>query len=176
MTLEGEQRGVRRGAGAAALFSAVFLGAGYLWFPFALGPLDGAGARYAFALQADVFVLLSLVAAVARVANARFFSPEDIAGAGLSEPSTRLRVPLAVLQNTLEQAVLAVGAHLALASLLDGAEMALIPLLVALFCIGRAAFWLGYSGGAARRAFGFGTTFYPTVAAYALALVLLVTR
>ena len=176
MTLAGEQRGVRRGAAAAALFSAVFLGAGYLWFPYPLGPFDGAGARLAVALKADVFVLLWLVAAIGRVANARFFSPGDIAGGGLAEASAPLKVPLAILQNTLEQVVLAVGAHLALASLLEGAEMALIPLLAGLFCIGRAAFWLGYGGGAASRAFGFGTTFYPTVAAYALALVLLVIR
>jgi hypothetical protein len=65
---------------------------------------------------------------------------------------------------------------LALASLLEGTELAVIPLLVALFCIGRAAFWFGYVGGAAGRAFGFGTTFYPTVAAYVLAVVLIFVR
>ncbi len=52
----------------------------------------------------------------------------------------------------------------------------MIPLLVALSCIGRAAFWFGYGGGAASRAFGFGTTFYPTVAAYVLAVVLIFVR
>ncbi len=69
-----------------------------------------------------------------------------------------------------------VGAHLALASLLEGTELAVIPLLVALFCIGRAAFWFGYVGGAASRAFGFGTTFYTTMAAYVLAVILIFVR
>ena len=129
-----------------------------------------------FALKADLFVFLWLVVAVVRVANVRFFSSEDIQGGGLTKPSKRIAVSLSILQNTQEQALLAVGAHLALASLLEGAELAVIPLLVALFCIGRAAFWFGYAGGAASRAFGFGTTFYPTVAAYALSVILVFAR
>ena len=82
----------------------------------------------------------------------------------------------AVLQNTLEQVVLAVVVHLALASLLRGREMVLIPLLVALFCSGRLAFWIGYRRGAGSRALGFGLTFYPTALALGLTLLLLVLR
>ncbi len=36
MKLNNEQKGVARGAGFAAVFSAVFLVVGYLWFPFEL--------------------------------------------------------------------------------------------------------------------------------------------
>ncbi len=35
---------------------------------------------------------------------------------------------------------------------------------------------VGYLGGAASRAFGFGTTFYPTVVAYVLAVILIFVR
>jgi hypothetical protein len=69
--------------------------------------------------------------------------------------------------------VVAVGAHLALATLLEGAALALIVTAVALFGFGRLAFLVGYSGGAGGRAFGMATTFLPTGAGYALAIGLL---
>ncbi len=176
MSFDREQRGVVRGIAAAVAFMVLFLTVGYFWFPVPLGPFDGAAERLAFALQADIFVFEWLLAAVGHVANRRFFSPDDIQGGGLSAPSDQIRVPLSILQNTLEQCVLAVGAHLALAVLLHDREMALIPLFVVLFGVGRAAFWIGYKGGAAGRAFGFACTFYPTAGAYLLAIVLLIAR
>lgn len=176
MKLNQDQKGVVRGILLALAFIVMFLGLGYLWFPVALGPLPGVADRVAFALRADVFVLSWLLAAVARVSNTRFYSPDDIGGSGLSAPSERIRVPLGILQNTLEQCVLAIGAHLALATVLEANEMALIPLLVVLFGIGRLAFWLGYKRGAGGRSFGFATTFYPTLGAYLLCVVLLVLR
>ncbi len=39
MKLDSEQKGVARGAGFAAVFSAVFLVVGYLWFPFELAAI-----------------------------------------------------------------------------------------------------------------------------------------
>ncbi len=180
MSLDREQKGVVRGIAAAVAFMVLFLAIGYFWgyfwFPVALGPFDGAAGRIAFALKADIFVFVWLLAAVGNVANRRFFSPDDIQGGGLSAPSDQIGVPLSILQNTLEQCVLAVGAHLALAVLLQDREMALIPLFVVLFGVGRAAFWIGYKGGAAGRAFGFACTFYPTAGAYLLAIVLLIAR
>ena len=74
MKLDSEQKGVARGAGFAAVFSAVFLVVGYLWFPFELGAFERPAARLVFALKANIFVFLWLVAAVGRVANIRFFS------------------------------------------------------------------------------------------------------
>ncbi len=86
MKLNSEQKGVARGAGFAAVFNAVFLVVGYLWFPFELGSFEGPAARLVFALKADLFVFLWLVAAVGCVANIRFFSSEDIQGGGLTKP------------------------------------------------------------------------------------------
>ncbi len=122
MKLNSEQKGMARWAGLAAVFSAVFLVVGYLWFPFELGSFEGSAARHVFALKADLFVFLWLVAAVGRVANIRFSFPEDIQGGGLTKPSKVIKVPLSLLQNTQEQALLAVGAHLAPASLLESTE------------------------------------------------------
>lgn len=138
--------------------------------------LDHLSARLAYALRADLFVIAWVALGVIAVARIRFNSAEDAPGSGLSQPSERIAVPRAILQNTLEQAVLAVVVHLALATLLRPEEIRVIPAAVLLFCLGRAAFWLGYRHGAAARAFGFAVTFWPTVACLLLALVLLVSR
>ena len=113
--------------------------------------------------RADVFVLCWLAAAIGNVARLRFFSTDDIAGSGSGTPSAAVDQAKGVLQNTLEQVVLAVPVHVALAVLL-ASSMPLIVALAALFAIGRLLFWIGYSRGAEARAFGFALTFYPSVA------------
>lgn len=162
---------------AGAVFSALVLGVGYAFLrsPVA-GPFAGLVDRLSYTLQAEVFVFLWLLVAIGRVAGTRFFSPSDIDGSGLTQASARVRVPAAILENTFEQCVLAAGAHLALAVTLSDRDMVLIPLLVGLFCVGRAAFWAGYAKGAGARAFGFAVTFYPSVFALALAAVLVIVR
>lgn len=172
MTLDNEQRRVAAGMAAAVLATVAVLSLGPRCYPWQLPPMPGLAERLGFALQADLFVLAWLVVAIGNVARGRFFSPGDIRGAGFAPPGPRVAVDVAIIQNTLEQAVLAVGAHLALAALLSPPRMVLIPCLVALFCLGRLCFWLGYRAGAGARAFGFATTFYPTVYAYVLAIVL----
>lgn len=134
------------------------------WIP----PTPTLADRLSFTLQADLLVVGWLAAAVGSVAAGRFFSEEDIAGAGLAATSPRLNVRAALLGNTLEQVVLAVPAHLALATVLRPDEMALILALVLLFSLGRLAFWLSYVHGAGARALGFGLTFYPSVLALLL--------
>jgi len=83
-------------------------------------------------------------------------------------------VPAAVLQNSLEQTVLAVGAHLILAVVLRGEELILIPALVTLYLLGRVMFAIGYAKGAAARAFGMALTGASTLAAMVIAIVLLI--
>jgi hypothetical protein len=171
-----EQRGVIRGVILALLFGTVVLLAGYLFVPFPWHGYANVGERIALALRIDIIVFAWLIAAVANVGTGRFFSRDDIQGAGFYPPSERIAIPVAILQNTLEQTVMAVGAHLILATMLVGQELVLLPLLALLFCVGRAAFWLGYRGGAGQRAFGFALTFYPTLIAYVLAIILLIRR
>jgi hypothetical protein len=173
---EYEQRRVIRGVVLAILIGTVVLLAGYLFVPSPLHGTANVAERIALALRVDIVVFAWLIAAIANVGNRRFFSRDDIQGAGFYPPSERIAIPVAILQNTLEQTVLAVGAHLILATMLVGQELVLLPVLAVLFCVGRATFWVGYRGGAGQRAFGFALTFYPTLAAYLLAIILLIRR
>lgn len=173
--LDSEQRRVLRGMVLAMVITVTVMLGGMLAWP-ALPALPGVADRLSFALRCDLLVVIWLVAAVAAVARGRFASAADIDGAGFGPSSARIAVASAVLQNTLEQVVLAMTVHLELASLLNGREMGLVPLLVGLFCAGRLAFWTGYRRGAGARALGFGLTFYPSVLGLGLALILLIIR
>jgi hypothetical protein len=146
------QRGVALGAGLALMATIALV-----WFGSTL-TTDRRSAAAVFAMAA-FGPLVSLIAAFGSVANTRFFSAQDIdAGVG-GPPSDAVRVRQAILQNTLEQAVLALGVYGILAILGSA-----LPLAMALaFVLGRIAFVLGYSRGAAGRAFGFGLTAYPNV-------------
>jgi hypothetical protein len=113
---------------------------------------------------------LWLFLAVARLAAHRFLSPQDIAGAGLTTATPRARVLAALVQNTLEQTVLAVVTYGVWLALAGPARGLLVVACAVLFGAGRLLFFLGYEHGAAARAVGFGLTFYPTVGLIALAL------
>ncbi len=80
-------------------------------------------------------------------------------------------MPAAFLQNTLEQAFIAIVGHLALATTAGEASLGYVVGAVALFCLGRVTFLRGYPQGAAGRAFGIATTAIPTIGAYIWALV-----
>lgn len=128
------------------------------------------------AVAAATVAALWLAAAIGHVAALRFESPADIDGAaGGSPDSPRIAITQAVLRNTLEQVVLAIPAYLALAWVVEGSG-AMIPLLAALFSVGRTLFWANYARGAVARAFGFALTFYSSVAALIIVLVTLVGR
>ena len=173
---DAEQRRVLRGMAGALAVAVLVLGAGIAVAGPLVPPLPRLEDRLAYALRCDLFVVAWLAAGIAAVARARFLSPGDIGGAGFGAAGSGLAMARAVLQNTLEQVVLAVTVDLARASLLRGREMVVVPLLVALFCAGRLAFWIGYQGGAGSRAFGFGLTFYPSLLALGVTFVLLVVR
>lgn len=176
MAWSADQRRIVRDSLLAIVFCALVLAAGYAWLPashFGLeGPL-GPAERLVFALRADVWLLLWLAICVRAVSKGRFDSPSDIAGSASGPPSAALAVRAAVLQNSLEQTVLAVGAHLVLATVLRGTELRLIPLLVALFLVGRISFAWGYARRPIARAFGMAVTGVSTVFALGLALGLM---
>ena len=161
-----KQRRVAAGMAAALVVSIVAIVAALHFEGRATTP---AMARLEYALRADTFVWLWLLAAIANVARLRFLSPRDIDGSGMTDATDAVRIGNAVLQNTLEQAVLAVSAHVSIALILPRPFL-LITVLVWLFAIGRACFWLGYRRGAGGRAFGFALTFYPTVLTFGLAV------
>lgn len=168
-----EQHRVALGMGAAVMVTVAVLLLLVELQPFAVPDLETPAAKLAYAARLDAPLLACLGAAIANVARLRFVSAMDIGGSTQTEASPAILRAGAILQNTLEQVVLAVGSHCALATQLPVRWIIVLPGLAGLFCAGRALFWLGYRHGAAARAFGFGLTFYPTLGACAAAIALL---
>lgn len=172
--LASEQRGVAKGAIAAALVAALILSLAWLSSDRLFSPLGDVGDRLSFAVRADLALGLCLIVFTGRIANLRFRRAEDIGGSGGTSESDAVRRARAVLQNTLEQTVIAVIAHTGLVLLLPPERPTIIPALVMLFVAGRTCFAVGFRHGAAARAFGFGLTFYPSVVGMAAAVLLAV--
>jgi len=176
MTFSAEQKAIAVRSGLAILITAAAVASAWLWLsPRLLGaaPDMATADRLAYALKADLLVFLWLAGCLRAVASIRFRSDADRPGSAYAARSSRLAMPAAVLQNTLEQTVLAVGAHLVLATVLRGEEMVVLPVLVALYLIGRVLFAHGYARGAAARAFGMALTGASTIAAFGAAIVLM---
>ena len=104
---------------------------------------------------------LVLLLMIGRLAQRRFFDDATVDGQSF-EPGSGGDIDQRVLNNTIEQAVLALVLWPFVALTLGG----LVVLWMGVgFAIGRLAFWLGYHLSPPLRAFGFGATFYPTVLA-----------
>ena len=171
-----KQKGVVRGAIPAAALAVAGMGAVPLLIPVSVLPSDEAGARLAWAMQWALLPMLTLMISIMRVANYRFASPLDIDGSGLTSASAPIQILRAVLQNTLEQAVLAVAAYLIWSAIMPIKWLRAIPMAALLFVAGRFLFTRGYTRGAAGRATGFGLTAYPTFGMMAIAAVVLALR
>ena len=103
---------------------------------------------------------LVLALMIGRLAQRRFFDDTIIDGGplkGVAEIDQR------VLQNTVEQLVLAAAIWPAAAVILGAQGPGAIAVLGLGFAVARLAFWAGYHRAPAMRAFGFAATFYPTV-------------
>ncbi|MFQ4136158.1 MAPEG family protein [Nodosilinea sp. PGN35] len=176
VNLHQEEQAIRRAGTRSLLLCALCFGLGYVTLPLVFEFPTLLVNRLAFALQASVFVLLWVLVGVMMVSIGRRRSLEDVGGAASGPPSDNIALAVAFLQNTLEQAVLAVGAYLALATLLSGPWLSLIATAVVLFGVGRLLFLRGYrrdQRGAKGRAFGMTLTMLPTLAGYLLAIALM---
>lgn len=163
---------MKYGAGAAVATIVLLIAAGRLLLP-APAIDDTVGARLGYTLPWTALLGLPLVVAIAWVGNFRFFTPGAIEG--VREGNTALDLHLRILQNTLEQTLLAALAQLGLCLLLPLAWLMLLPLWSQWFLVARAAFGIGYLRDPVKRAYGFAGTFYPTMFGY-VALVVLLTR
>lgn len=103
---------------------------------------------------------LVLLAMIGRLGNRRFFDDAIIDGGPLTGAAETDR---RVLQNTVEQLVLALAVWPAAAVLLGADGPGVIVTLGLGFAVARLAFWAGYHRSPPLRAFGFAATFYPTV-------------
>jgi len=171
-----KQKGVVRGVIPAALVTLVGLTGISFLIPGSALPPDEPGARLAWALRWALPPILALMICIMRVANHRFASPDDIDGSGLTAGTERVLVLRAILQNTLEQAVLAVAAYAIWATVMPHSWLRAIPVAALLFVTGRMLFARGYERGAAGRATGFGLTAYPTFGMLVTSAVALLLR
>jgi len=174
--LTDKQKGVVRGVIPAAVLTIVGLGGVSLLLPVRVLPVDEPGARLAWALQWALLPVLALMISIARVGNHRFYTPEDIDGGGLTNATPQARILQAILQNTLEQTVLAVAAYMIWSIVMPYRWLWSIAIAALLFVAGRILFTRGYTRGAAGRAMGFGLTAYPTFGMLAAVAVILAFR
>lgn len=171
------QRAERKIRSAGTLGFVLFgaaAGAAYLFLPMFIDFPVELAERLAFAARASAVVLFCVLVAVGLVSTTRRFSPEDIGGSAAGPPSEKLAIYAAFLQNTLEQAVLAVGFYVAYASLVAGAWLSLIPASVAFFVVGRVLFLRGYRQGVEGRALGMVLTMTPAIVGYPVVFILMV--
>ena len=120
--------------------------------------------RLVFVAQWLLVPGLTLLLCVVVTMGTRFLSQE--AFDGTRTPKSRfMETNLRVTQNTLEQVVLAVIAWVGLAFTLSAEQLGILPVLAALFGVGRFLFWVGYQIAPIARAVGFGLTAVPTAVA-----------
>jgi hypothetical protein len=150
-------------AGMAAGFAATV--AAFAWPSLPAVPA-GVEERLALWLAASLSASLWLLIGVGLLARHRFFSPADIDGGGLTDGTPAAKLLQSLIQNTLEQAVLAIPAYGAWLWRAPEGRRGLVLVCAGLFGLGRLLFFLGYRFGASARALGFTLTFYPTVGLY----------
>ena len=141
-----------------------------------LNPLNfdeslGVNTQLRVAIGSSVLVCFFLLVSVMRLAKHRFFTPADIDGSGLTDGTAQAKLLQSLLQNTLEQAAIAVVVYLSWALLMPATWLSVVPLAAICFALGRILFFRGYTSGASSRAAGFALTFYPSAAMLLCVLV-----
>ena len=122
------------------------------------------GHRIALVIKNAVFAILPAVLAICIVAAQRL-DPSMSVGR-TAKPNSALDINTRFILNTFEQFILFFIGNAALALYCPIEEARSLIILTVLFVLGRVLFWVGYHYNPYVRAFGFGITFYPTVAVY----------
>ena len=163
MSLTHTQKGTVLGRLIGVVSALAVIIVGVRFDPFEFDPPAQVIEKLWVATTSVVLVCVFLVFCIGRLARHRFFTPDDIDGAGLTEGTAKAKVLQALLQNTLEQTMLACIIYYAWALLMPETWLFVIPLAALTFAIGRVLFFAGYTGGAPARATGFAITFYPSL-------------
>lgn len=163
MALSEKQLGVLKGMvlGIVCALAIVFLGASLN--PFAFDNLLSFSDRLSIAIMSGVIPIVFLTFTITRLARHRFFTPEDIDGGGLTEGTHRAKELQSLLQNTLEQSLLAIVVYSAWSVVMPTTWLSVVPIAAIAFGLGRVFFFAGYKNGAPSRAIGFTLSFYPSV-------------
>jgi len=176
MALSKKQSGVFKGMSTAMLTSILVIAMAIVFDPFNYHLISHESERLSVLGLSLILPTLILIASIGRLAKLRFFSSEDIDGSGLTSGTNDAIILQSLLQNTLEQLVIAFGVYTASCLLMPSAWLSVVPVCSLLFAIGRGCFFIGYSHGAPARAFGFALTFYSTVVLFLVLLGYLLTR
>ncbi|MGB8709707.1 MAG: MAPEG family protein [Methyloceanibacter sp.] len=149
---------------------AFFLGMKLVWH---WQPEDwGIADRIALVLKDAVFALLPGVIGICIVAAQRL-NPSMFVGQ-TPKANSAVDINNRFILNTFEQFTAYFVANAGLAMYCPPEEARSLPLLTMLFVMGRILFWIGYHRNPYLRAFGFGITFYPTVAAFAWLMLIMI--
>ena len=111
--MSSEQRGVAMGMALALCMAVVFLALAAMIGGSRIAPIVSTEFRLEVLAASLMAPAASLFICIARLAKHRFFTPEDINGSALTEGSARAKLLQALLQNTLEQVVLALSVYAA---------------------------------------------------------------
>ena len=163
MSLSIKQKGVLKGMLIGFVISLVTILMGMYLDPFEIHRSGTLLTRLHVLCFAAVLPTLTLIISVGRLAKHRFFHAEDIDGSGLTEGSKKAKILQSLLQNTLEQWVIALSVYVMWCMLMPTKWLSSILLCAVLFAVGRLLFFTGYSKGAAHRAIGFTLCFYASI-------------
>ena len=145
------------------LFAAAFFAVAKLLWDWV--PTDWTlGDRIALVIKDAVVAIMPAVLAICIVAAQRL-DPSMWVGR-TAKPNSALDINTRFILNTFEQFILYFIGNAGLALYCPPEEARTLIILTALFLMGRVLFWVGYHYNPFVRAFGFGITFYPTVAVF----------
>jgi hypothetical protein len=122
------------------------------------------GDRIALVIKDAVIAILPAVLAICIVAAQRL-DPSMWVGR-TAKPNSALDINTRFILNTFEQFIAYFIGNAGMALYCPPEEARSLIILTGLFLLGRVLFWIGYHYNPYVRAFGFGITFYPTVAVY----------
>ena len=160
--MDPKQKGVLRGM-LFGLVCAIWL----IIFGIKLNPLGypfdiSLEQRLRMATKCSIPIAIIFAVSIGRLAKHRFFTPSDIDGSGLTQASAQAQILQSIIQNTLEQGLLAAISYLSWSVLMPGNLLSVVPLAAVAFGVGRILFVIGYGYGAPARALGFTLSFYVT--------------
>jgi uncharacterized membrane protein YecN with MAPEG domain len=153
------------------LFAAAFFALAKMfwhWTPEAWGIAD----RLALVIKDAVVALVPGILGICIVAGQRL-DPSQFVGR-VPKANSPVDINNRFILNTFEQFTAYFIANAGLAMYCPLEEARTLPILTALFVLGRVLFWIGYHKNPYLRAFGFGITFYPTVVAFAWLMLMMV--
>ena len=163
MSLTDKQIGVMKGIIIGLSTALCIVGLGSYINPFgyqeSLNSIDKLNVAVLCCLIPNAFLAVS----IGRLAKHRFFTPEDIDGGGLSGGTEQAKLLQSLLQNTIEQTLLASLVYCAWSVAMPATWLSTVPIAALAFGVGRILFFAGYKGGAPARAIGFTLSFYPAI-------------